>query len=424
MTPRVPALGLALALAAGAQEPARNLRFSAFGTLGVARSDTALVGYRRDVTGHKGIFDKPAWDLDTRLGVQASGRLGENLLATFQVVSRQRYDNTFRPDPTWATLSWTPTPGFQLRAGLLSFDNLPMGDLANVGYTYLWVRPPVEVFGPVPLSRMRGLDAERTFLLDSGAALEVKAFYGSSVDTVTVDHIGEWDLRGGRLFGGAVKFTAGGFRARLGANFFRFPNDIPEPVPSLQGYLRSFADLLHDPGLAASADAFGTRGRNLRSAQLSLAWESGPWQAQGAVSHASSDNFLFQPAWSGFASLGYRVGKVVPYAMFARNVSKRAPLPYLGALPSLTGPLGPAARGLVDTLTTITRARGVDQGTLTAGLRWDIAPQADLKFQVDRVRSHNATGLLYNPDPTRPDAWNGRETVVSVTLDFILGGGR
>ncbi|BDU73217.1 hypothetical protein [Mesoterricola silvestris] len=407
-----------------AQEPGRNLQFSAFGTLGAARGDTREVGFRRDASSSKGIYDRTAWDLDTRFGVQASGRIGENLLGTFQVVSRLRSDNTFRPRPTWASLAWSASPGLLVRAGLLSFDILPLGDLANVGFTYLWVRPPVEVFAPVPLTGMRGLDAEWTFLLDGGGALQVKAFAGSLVDHVPADHLGEWDVRGGRVFGGAVKFTAGRFRARLGGTVLRFPNNLPEPVPALQGYLRTFAGLLGDPGIAASADAFDTRGRTLRSANGSVAWDGDPWQVQGALSHAASDSILFQPAWSGFASLGCRVGPVVPFGMFARNVTRRTPLPYLGALPALTGPGAPAARGLAEALRTLARGRGVDQHTLSAGLRWDFAPTADLKVQVDRIRSHDATGLFYNPRPGGPATWDGRETVLSLTLDFTLGGGR
>lgn len=65
-----------------------------------------------------------------------------------------------------------------------------------------------------------------------------------------------------------------------------------------------------------------------------------------------------------------------------------------------------------------------DQNTYSLGLRWDFAPHADLKFQVDTVRAHNADGLEYNPSPYPATGWDGRMTVTSICLDFILGGGR
>lgn len=416
---------LVAALAIQAQEPLRNVQFSAFGTLGVAATDTRLVGYRRDGTGYQGTFDTPDWSMDTRFGLQVSGKLGETLLATVQFVSKLRYDNTYKPTPTWAALTWTPTRSFQVRAGIINLDLLSAGDLSNVGYTYLWVRPPVDVFGPIPLSSVKGLDVSQSFALASGASIEAKAYYGSSVDKVQADHLGVWDCRGGRNSGGSLKLNAGAFRARIGGSIFRFPNNLPEPVPSLQGLLRSFGDILGDPGLAASAASVDLRGRSLSSVGLSLAWEEGPYQIQGAIHRATSDSFLFPASWRGFASLGYRVGKVVPYGMFARAVSGRPPQSYLGALPTMTaGPLAPLAQGAVAALNGLTRARALDQSTVTAGLRWDFADKADLKVQVDRVQSHNATGLVYVPDPNKDLGWNGREMVFSVTLDFILGGGR
>ena len=43
--------------------------------------------------------------------------------------------------------------------------------------------------------------------------------------------------------------------------------------------------------------------------------------------------------------------------------------------------------------------------------------QAALKVQVDRVHSHNSTGFWWVKEP----GWDGRATVMTVTLDFIFG---
>lgn len=139
-------------------------------------------------------------------------------------------------------------------------------------------------------------------------------------------------------------------------------------------------------------------------------------QAQGAVTRVLSEVGSIPDLWTGFLSFGYRVGAVVPYATYARAVSRRFADPNLGILPSIPQ-IGPP---LAQFVTAALHAQEQDQRTLSAGLRWDFAPTADLKVQVDRVRSHNATVPWVANQP----GWNGQATVFSIVLDFIFGGVR
>ena len=390
----------------------------------MASTDTHQVGFRRDSSQPNGIMDKPTWSVDTRFGLQLSAKLGETLLGTLQVVSKYRYDGTYKPELSWGCLAWNPVSNLQIRAGYLAVDILPHGDFSNVGYTYLWVRPPVDVFGSLSLTRMKGLDVSHGFALGAGTTLQVKAFGGTTVEKVPVDHIGDWDMNGGRFWGVTAKVASGAWRGRVSASTFTLPADLPEPVPTLQKVLTGFGAQIPEPKLAGAAAALATKGVVTRTYQAGVAWEQGRTQAQGTLYRFTSDSFLFPSVWSGFASFGYRLGQVVPYGVFSRVVTARAQRPDLGALPSMPGPLAPVAQEIVRKMDILAAARGVDQHTLSAGLRWDFIPKADLKFQVDSIRSHNATGLVFNPDPNAARAWDGRMTVMTVTLDFIFGGGR
>ncbi|NTV75420.1 MAG: hypothetical protein HGA66_14590, partial [Holophaga sp.] len=162
----------------------RNLQISTFGTLGLARTDSDLVGFRRDGAQYDGIFTKVTGKLDSRIGVQASAQLRPDLLATVQVLSRERSDG-----------SWKPAPGFQVRAGVFNFNETPAGDNTEVGHTYLWARPPVEVMGG-GLIKVRGISAARTFQPWPGATLEASAQYGTLLGKAPIDHVGSWDFTG------------------------------------------------------------------------------------------------------------------------------------------------------------------------------------------------------------------------------------
>ena len=136
-------------------------------------------------------------------------------------------------------------------------------------------------------------------------------------------------------------------------------------------------------------------------------------QAQAALADSTFHVALFPEQRSGFASFGYRLGDWVPYGVVARKVSRRAATPDLGRLPLL-----PGSAPLVEAVDQAIHLDEYDQTTVSAGLRWDFNDQADLKFQLDRVQMHNATGNWLVDQP----GWNGKALVMSVTLDFILGG--
>ncbi|NTV73837.1 MAG: hypothetical protein HGA66_06480, partial [Holophaga sp.] len=221
-----------------------------------------------------------------------------------------------------------------------------------------------------------------------------------------------------------VLFT-GGWRITAGAGRVRFANKVPEPIPTIQTLLRGFSGVLQDPRPAQAADGLDAKGRTLTSVFACAVWAEGPVEVQGYVGRVTSSSFSAPPTWQGYASFGYRVGNLVPYAMAARLEVGAPQVPDLGALRTVTGPLAPQAEYLANAVDTIARARAANQWTFTTGLRWDFARWGDLKFQVDHLRAPDrGTGNLYVPTQGAPPPWNGRLTVYSVTLDFQFGGGR
>jgi hypothetical protein len=407
-----------------AQDSPWKPSFSAFGTLGEAQSSTDLVEFRANPDQLRGLTRKPSYFLDTRFGLQASMELDPTLFATVQVVSRYRFDGTYRPLFTLATLTWNPLPALKVRGGVFPLDAVPSGEYPDVGYSCLWVRPPVETFlgarNPIV-----GLDLRATFPAGANSTLEWRGFGGRYLGSVAVDHVGPMSIAGAPDLGTWLKFSRGPWQARVTASLIGNTHSFPQPIPTLQAVLQALAVELHDPQLNQAAADLWTEGRNTWGMEADLTFQQGPVQAEALLAGIRSHAYLIPPDRFGYISLGYRVGQVVPYGVFARNVSERVqPMP-LGILPAITaGPLAPVAQGIVASLTNAVDQTAKDQNTYSLGLRWDFSRHADLKFQVDTVRAHNAWGLEYNPSPDPAATWNGHMTVTSVCLDFILGGGR
>ena len=412
--------GTLLALAAAtlaAQVPDSRWQFSGFGTLGVAATSTHQVAYLRDVTQPKGIVDHPEATADSRLGLQWGGRFSENLYGSVQVLSKYRYDGTFRPVVHSAFLGWNPTTNLELRAGRLNIEFNLAGDSRDVGYSYLFVRPPVEFYARNAPNQFTGMDVASTFPLAGGHTLRVKAWGGTiAEERIALKNADPWSVTGNPVGGLIVDWQGGPWRAKASWEVSRFIVPWAATIQVLPDTLEVLAGAVHEPKLLAAATALQIKGGVTHSWNAALAYESGPVQAQMELSRLGSNRLALPNAWGGYASFGYRMGAVVPYGLFSRVVSPQASAPDLGILPTVPD-LGPRVVAAVQDLLYYLHN---NQTTVAAGLRWDFRPKTALKLQVDHIRANDAPGLWFRLQP----GWDGKAKVYSVTLDFVFGGGR
>jgi hypothetical protein len=404
-------MGLSLTLLA--QEPAGSWRLSGFGTIGLATSSTDRVEYTRDRTQPQGVTNDLNAKLDSRLGVQGNLNLRDDLELVGQVVSTYRYDGTYSPDLTWAFISYAPTSGLQIRAGRLGWDVFQLADTKNVGYSYLWARPPVDFFGTLAISRLDGADASWTFPIAKGQNLKFKVSAGQSSEKTAFNGPStSLDMSGGKLFGSVAEYQGESLNLRLAYARVRTGHEFPSPLPELRDGLNAFANVLSDPGLAQEADGLVFKDRTLEYYSVGLGWSKGHLQVDASGAQARSGTRLFPGFKAGYLSVGYREGSLVPYILVSRIVSDTEGL-YLGALPSM----GPQGEALAAGLTGLNSRSVANQTTLALGLRWDFHPKAALKVQVDHVIARPDATLLFTA--VQP-GWDGRVTVASVLLDFVF----
>jgi hypothetical protein len=155
---------------------------------------------------------------------------------------------------------------------------------------------------------------------------------------------------------------------------------------------------------------------------VALMWYPVSAHAESDTDSGAGDEVTPMFAFNAFGSAWYvtsgdRVGKLTPYAKYARlKADSNSPAPSLdvAALPAF---LAGAAMGLNAGPNAILASYAA-QSTVSGGARWDFRNDIDLTVQFDHTR--NAPGFpatLINLQPGfRPD---GAVNLFSATVDFV-----
>jgi hypothetical protein len=309
-------MALWLALPAPAQEQESRYKFSGFGTLGLVWNSTSQATFLRDVAQPSGAGRTPDGRVDSRMGVQLDATFADTLRGTLQLVSKYRYDGTYTPEFAWAFLGWTPAPELQIRAGRLGVEMFMNADSRDVGYSYLWVRPPVECYGLFPITRLDGMDAAGTLDLGAQTNLRLKAYCGVLSEKLPLAGSQPLSMNGDRIGGLIAEVQGGAWRGRIAYARFQVRKDFPPPIADLQTGLEAFAAALGEPQLDQAAAALRFQGGTIQWYSAGVTCEQGPLQAQAVLTHLRSDRLVLPESWEGFVSMGYRVGRVVPYGLW------------------------------------------------------------------------------------------------------------
>jgi hypothetical protein len=403
------AAGLLLGGAARAQDGATDAgpgwTLSGFGTIGAAHSSERNADYTASALKADGAGATRSWsaNVDSRLGVQLDVRINKRWSAVLQLVSEQGLDNSYRPRVEWANVKYQATPELALRFGRIALPMFLTADYRKVGYIYPWVRPPVEGYGALPFTSSEGVDA--TWRWSAGPVRNAsQVFYGR--DDLTL--IAPLHAYGRGIVGlsntsdwGALSLRANLIRAEVTAN-------VGE---QLFDAFRSAG-----PAGAAIARRYEIDHKRATVASIGLNYDPGNWFLMAEASRTRTESLLGATR-SAYASAGVRIKSFTPYVNVARvraaSATRDAGLPTAGLPPAMAAQVAMMNGGLNLLLATIPQ-----QTTQAAGLRWDVAPNAALKMQYDRVTpQHGSRGTMINLTPGFRSGQTAH--VASVALDFV-----
>jgi hypothetical protein len=391
------------------------LRLHGFGTAGVAYVD-APEGWAFTRNLNQANNDNSfRSDIDSRLGVQINYRSGERFELVGQVVASHLDEDAIAGDSLeLAFVAFRPNASWTLRVGRVNLDAFALSDHRDVGFTYDFVRPPVEFYSRMPTS-LDGADLSRAWMV-ADTQWRAKIFAGGSTSGT-----GNGRLRLKPLLGLMVSRESEGLLLRISAVHAKVANTlaIVEPLIAALHDLQSlpFPQIVADAAYLESQ--FKAQGQYSTYFAAGALYDRNNWLLSAEVNNASVTANDISGFTTGYVSVGRRLGPVSIFGI--ESIARREISPLV--TPDWATPLavfGPAvalpAQGLAESATSAANVASGEQQTTSLGIRWDVNTQLALKAQWDRIHIEREGGGLWRSSTAGESSAN----VVSVVLDFVF----
>ncbi len=400
-----------------------DFRLSGFGTVAVSVDDKDEMAFFRDISQDSFEGDRESknetdfyWKLDSRIGLQGAYRFSDTMEMVVQGVLRHQVDLDFESIIETGFIGFHPTPTLDIRVGRIGYDAFLMSDTRNIGYAYLWARPPVEFYGWIPIFSVDGIDAA-WHIHQNHVQWCLKAQGGA-----TRFDVGEtgYELKTSNLWSLTLTRIAGPLQLKIGYSHATLDNEIDSYSPLLAGLDTIAAGTSHlFPEISREAvdlrSELSFEGVSLSYITLGMMYDSTKWVVQAELARAGGSIESIPKSDIGYVGIGRRMGDVTPYALFglARAVNDvRHPQNDW----SILGPMALLAQNeAIDTLTS-TR---VEQHTVSLGVRWDFHNQAALKLQWDRTHVQSQGAALWWP-ASELSHHSNRINLGTMSIEFIF----
>ncbi|MEO6423614.1 MAG: hypothetical protein ABIR84_13330 [Candidatus Nitrotoga sp.] len=400
-----------------------TFKLRGFGTLGVVHSSEKNADFTHGFFEPNGAGFTRNWAMgvDTKLGVQADARLSDKLTAVLQVVSQHQYNNSYEPRVEWANLKYQFTPDFDIRIGRTVTMPFMVSDSRLVGYANLWIRPPREVYGLVPLTNKDGIDANYRFGVGEATNM-VHVSYGEAspklpnfgtvkakdyISLANTLEYGPIALRASYSLGRVDLHTQG--TDELFDGLSQFGNTV-SAIPGLASVGMQALNLSNKYRFENALISFFSFGAS---------YDRDQWLLMTELAHFNGYSFLASStAW--YATAGYRIGKFTPYMTVAQLRPEKQSEAGISAA-SLAGipPLMAAAAALNDGVNRALIGGAFGQKSLAVGVRWDFMKNTAFKAQYDyMILDSTSSGRLGNVQPNFQPG--GKVSAIGIALDFIF----
>ncbi len=360
---------------------------SGFGNIAYSYENSTNIGYLRSLTQKANSQSNGSFLPDSKLGFQLAYQINTQWSATTQYVFAERAGDDPFDGVELAFIAYQPTGNLDIRLGRMGYDVFWFTDTRRVDFGHLWVRPPQEVYGWIPLQNIDGIDFTYRFSL---ADIDWSANFQFGATQATTDlQPGFEPNRFVSNQAGVVSLTASGmfWRARASYAQLRVDSDLPEAMELARDNLVKTSQL----GLGAiSNEAFDLsqqldiNGAVVRYGQLGFEFNDGHWLFVSELVNVDTDGGVLPDGIGGYAMFGHRFDSLTPYFIYARFSPDSEILEKQvdwSANPFLPADIVRLQQGAIDA----TNQTIINQSTISFGLRWDLTSQFSLKAQADWI---------------------------------------
>ena len=367
-----------------------EIKIGGFATAGLIIGDTE----NDFVSGADVITESAAFGADNTLGLQVTADVNSKVNMTTQLIAKA-VDDSYDVYAHWAYISYELSPDVTVRMGRMNFPGALFSEVQEVGFSYPWIRNPIEVYTLMPISSHSGFDVFYRFealdidwVMQSsvgsfpalgaiGATIEIDLAYGFSFSAYT-DH-GKWNLSIINTEDTNIAIPVGGTEVSI--NF--------------------------DVG-------FATAGFDLEFGNIVVISEI---MKKMIKNNPAADIYSKSDMLAYYLTLGYRMGDFIPHFTYGGSQSDHKPVLYPAgsALPGTPPSDIPAQYWVAPTDMLV--ASSVElflQKSYTAGLRYDYSSQVALKFEVQRIVPDKGGWGVFYTDP------GDKADLISMAVDVVF----
>lgn len=353
---------------------ATNTSISGFLTAGAAYSDNEIPYLRGEITD-----DQPSYEQDTVLGIQLDSILDPATRFSAQFIASNKENTNFDTNAEWLYISRNIGSNTTARIGRLRVPIHLYSQQLFVGSSYVWLRPPQEVYNLLAdISNFSGADI--TFNLESDLGSSSLQFYTGRVSEKPLIALGQQArISTDQLFGAVGRFDSENLSlflsySRLDAAIEAdTANIVVSPLaPSGFALQPSTLEIVSD----SEVITFGFK------------YTMGNLEILGEHAERLSDDAGDTSGWYG--TLAYSMNTWTPYITLAQ---------------ADTGTIDPSSE-LVQLSKGITQALQQDSESITLGIRKNLSPKLSLNAELHSGEArHGAKGLFvqYVPSTSSPE---------------------
>ncbi|MDF1880310.1 hypothetical protein JHD50_03155 [Sulfurimonas sp. MAG313] len=340
--------------------------------------------------GHDGYADdKVEFQPDSLAGLQISSRIADDVSVTVQMVGRFENEGS-AVQLEWAYINYDLTDDFTIQAGRFRPEVYLYSSTLDIGYTFLWITPPSEVYSQAPMTYTDGVNLLLDHTFSNDMTIEASV-YGSNVKKDIFFRGAVFPSTFKNLIGANFTLSNEYFRLHAGYAQTQMSSTLNDISPA--GAFLAGAGNLNNPGID-NVEGLKVDDARGEFAGIGLTIDIADIILIGEYATRNLANTLFREATkSYYGTLGYRIGDFTPHVTYAAVdtsfKNSNAPVflvdPITGT-PTPVGTVGLFRSGLA-----------TDSVTLTAGLRYEINSKTALKLEYQKLsKSPEEINLLDN----------------------------
>jgi hypothetical protein len=371
-----------------------NIDFSGFATLSMSYSDDPDIAFSSNYLNNSEAGF--SFKRDSILGAHVNVTLNSDWDAVAQVIYQDRSSTYFNDFLELGFLRYRPQRNWTVRAGRINSDLFLLSEYTNVGYAYLWARPPHAYYSfASTVGNYDGMDVEYNSQINNGF-LRIKLGLGQTTAELIAG--GEdLSITFDDLYTLSAVYLKNQWTFRVAASKSNFSNFKSTPFNYLIDGLNSLDPTNTWPQPAQLASEFEARNHTMNYSALGVVYDDMNWLIQAEIGSVESDWMVTPSNVNGYISVGYRINEVTYYSSFsvAKNTKDTPKMLSSEALPYLPEHYQLAAEELIRQTNYALSRTIVDQKSINLGANWHYSDTLVLKMQADHFMLESSGGNLW-----------------------------